>query len=63
MTKCEKYGKDNERCYSHSLSFVVMMSTVVEDIPARQSFLRAILPYLVIAFLLYVIRYILKHKK
>ena len=40
-----------------------MMSTVVEDIPARQSFLRAILPYLVIAFLLYVIRYILKHKK
>ena len=42
---------------------VVMMSTEVEDILPRQSFFSAILPYCIIAFLIYLIRQIMKCKK
>ena len=50
-------------CILPPFLILVMMSTEVEDVPPRQSFFSAILPYCIIAFLIYLIRVIIKYKK
>ena len=62
LTKCEMYDKNNQCKHFSNGLFIVIMSTSVEDIDGMKTFWEAIRPYLVIAFLAFVIYYIWKNR-
>ena len=52
MSKCEMYNSQNEGECALFRSFVVMISTAVEDIPPCKTFLEKLIPFVVIGVLI-----------